>query len=131
MYIQNPEKPSEEKEFLVLGSGKALRQFVYSLDMGRLFIWMMRSYDKIDPLIFCSDIEDEVTVGEVAQLIAKAFNFKGKIVYDTTQSDGQIKKTVTNAKLRSYLPDFKFTTLQNGIQETVDWYIKNYEYARK
>lgn len=92
---------------------------------------MLRHYNEVDPVIFCSDIEDEITVGEVAQLIAKAFNFKGKIVFDTSKSDGQMKKTVTNAKLRSYLPNFKFTSLEDGIKKTVDWYIENFNIARK
>ncbi|KAJ1517070.1 GDP-L-fucose synthase, partial [Coelomomyces lativittatus] len=46
-------------------------------------------------------------------------------------TDGQYRKTASNAKLRSYLPDFQFTSLNQGIQETVDWFLKNYETCRK
>jgi len=34
--------------------------------------------------------------------------------YDTTKADGQFKKTASNAKLRTYLPDFKFTPIKKG-----------------
>lgn len=34
-----------------------------------------------------------------------------KISFDTTKSDGQFKKTASNAKLRTFLPDFKFTPI--------------------
>jgi hypothetical protein len=34
--------------------------------------------------------------------------------YDTTKSDGQFKKTASNAKLRKYRPDFKFTDIKQG-----------------
>ena len=34
--------------------------------------------------------------------------------YDTSKSDGQFKKTASNAKLRKYLPDFKFTPMKQG-----------------
>ena len=64
-------------------------------------------------------------------MVTKAFKFEGNTVHDTTRSDGQFKKTASNAKLRKYLPDFKFTPMEQAIQETVDWFIQNYETARK
>ena len=36
--------------------------------------------------------------------------------YDTTKSDGQFKKTASNAKLRKYRPDFKFTNIKQGMR---------------
>ena len=35
--------------------------------------------------------------------------------FDTSKSDGQFKKTASNAKLRQYLPDFKFTDIKQGL----------------
>lgn len=37
--------------FTVLGSGKPLRQFIYSLDLAKLFIWVLREYNEVDPII--------------------------------------------------------------------------------
>ena len=82
---------------------------------------------------FIFDIVDEsqeVTISQVAETIAQAFNFKGKLVYDTSAADGQYKKTASNAKLRKYLPDFQFTPFNEAIKDTVDWYIQNYDQAR-
>ena len=42
-----------------------------------------------------------------------------------------IKKTVSNNKLRNYLPDFKFMNIQDGINESVEWFIQNYDNVRK
>ncbi|KAI5715750.1 hypothetical protein M8J77_021845 [Diaphorina citri] len=67
-------------EFKVLGTGKPLRQFIYSLDLARLFIWVLREYDSVEPIILSVDEKDEVTIAEVAEAIAKAFQFKGKWV---------------------------------------------------
>ena len=39
-------------------------------------------------------------------------NFEGKIIFDTTKSDGQYKKTASNKKLQSLNPEFKFTPIQ-------------------
>ena len=49
----------------------------------------------------------------------------------TDKADGQFKKTASNAKLRRYLPDFKFTPTEEAIKETVQWFKDNYESARK
>lgn len=37
--------------FVVLGSGKPLRQFIYSLDLARLFLWVLRDYNEVEPII--------------------------------------------------------------------------------
>lgn len=37
--------------FVVLGTGKPLRQFIYSYDLAKLFIWQLREYDDVEPVI--------------------------------------------------------------------------------
>ena len=114
----------------VCGSGAPRRQFIYSLDLGRLIIWVLREYQEIDPIILSVGEEDEVSIKEAVEMIAKALDFKGKICYDTTLSDGQVRKTASNAKLRRYLPDFSFTPLKEAIKMTCDWFMTNYDIAR-
>lgn len=148
--------PQEERVFTVYGSGKPLRQFIYSHDLAKLAIWTLRDYDSVSPIILSGiffffrksklffiiinfifffhstvDEEDEVTIEFVARSIAKAFNFKGRIEFDTTKADGQYKKTASNKKLRSYRPDFQFTNFKDAIEETVNWYLKNQQLIRK
>lgn len=77
------------------------------------------------------DESAEVSIAQLAQSIAKAFDFKGKITFDTTKADGQHKKTASNQKLRKYLPDFKFVDFDAAVKESVEWFVKNYETARK
>lgn len=119
-----------DNKFTVMGTGTPLRQFIYSLDLAKLFIWVLRHYDQVDPLILSVDEEAEVSIKTVAEELVKAYDFKGEIVFDTTKADGQYKKTASNAKLRKLLPDFKFTPFNVGIKETVDWYKTNYANAR-
>ena len=78
------------------------------------------------------------------------YQIKLNIQFDTTKSDGQYKKTASNVKLRKYLPDFKFTPFKqgffflllifyfkifffsiSGVKESCDWFVKNYDTARK
>jgi len=76
------------------------------------------------------DETQEKSIAQVAETLVQAFNFKGKVIYDTSAADGQYKKTASNTKLRKYLPDFQFIPFEQAIKETVDWYIKNYNQAR-
>ncbi|KAG4074032.1 hypothetical protein HA402_014237 [Bradysia odoriphaga] len=131
IYQDEPDKPQEQKEFYVYGSGKPLRQFIYSRDMARLITWVVRSYESVEPIILSVDEAAEVSIADVARSIAQAFQFKGKITFDTSKADGQFKKTASNKKLRSFLPDFEFTEFNTAIQKTVEWYINNQNDVRK
>jgi GDP-L-fucose synthase len=120
----------EGTEFVVWGSGKPLRQFIFSPDLARLFIWAYFHYDEADPLILGPGADQEVSIATIAQHVADAFGYTKPIVFDTTYSDGQHKRTVTNAKLMSRYPSFRFTPLCDAIQESVDWFKANRATAR-
>lgn len=113
------------------GSGSALRQFIYSEDLARLFLWVLREYDDPEPIILSVPESDEVSIKDVVHHIARATGFEGKIVFDTTKSDGQHKKTACNDKLRRLLPDFEFTPIEEGIRRSVEWFRANFDTARK
>ncbi|KAK6645188.1 GRR1-like protein 1 [Polyplax serrata] len=119
-----------DNTFTVYGTGKPLRQFIYSLDLAKLIIWVLREYDMVEPIILSVDEADEVTIEQAAHEIGKAYNFKGSIIFDTSASDGQFKKTASNAKLRKYLPEFQFTPFSQAIKESVTWFQENYDTAR-
>jgi len=118
-------------DFVIWGSGSPLRQFIYSKDLAELTLWALRSYDSIEPIILSVDESAEVTIKEVAELVAAAMDFKGKLVCDTTKSDGQYKKTACNEKLRQLRPDYTFTPIKEGIKKSVDWFVAHYDSARK
>lgn len=84
--------------FVVWGSGKPLRQFIYSRDLAKLFIWTLREYEEIDPIILSGKFfrvreirnnvlkalsplvgeKDEVSIKDVADSIVKAMDFQGE-----------------------------------------------------
>jgi GDP-L-fucose synthase len=116
--------------FVIYGSGKPLRQFIYSKDLAKLILWTLFVYDKRDTIILSPSEKDEVSIETVANEIASIFDYKN-VVFDNSKSDGQYKKTADNSKLMSYLPDFKFIDIKDGLKETINWFNDNYEKARK
>jgi len=119
----------DNTDFVVWGTGNPLREFIYSKDIARLSEWAVENYNESEPIIFGTS--EEVSIKDMVDLLVQEFNFKGKVVFDTSKPEGQFRKPSSNEKLRSYLPDFKFTPFEQGIKETVNWFIENYETARK
>ncbi len=116
-------------DFVVWGSGNPLREFIYSKDVARLAEWAVENYDETDPIIFSTS--EEISIRDMVDLLVQEFNFKGNVIFDTTKPEGQFRKPSDNSKLKSYLPDFEFTPIEKGIKETVNWFRKNYDRARK
>lgn len=116
-------------DFIVWGSGKPLREFIYSEDVANLSLWALENYNESEPIILSPS--EEISIIDIVDLLVNEFNFKGKVVFDDTKPDGQFRKPTDNSKLKNYLPDYKFTPIEVGIKETVNWFITNYENARK
>mgnify|MGYP003113009987 CR=1 FL=1 len=115
--------------FCVWGSGKPLREFIYSEDIAELTKWALLHYNEPEPIIFSTS--EEISISGLVDIIVKAMDFKGKVVFDSTKPEGQFRKPADNSKLKSYLPNYKFTPIEIGIQKTVNWFTKNYEKSRK
>ncbi|KAH7871369.1 uncharacterized protein C8R40DRAFT_1054751 [Lentinula edodes] len=118
--------------FVVSGTGKPLRQFIYSRDLAKLFIWQLREYDDVEPVILSGRFgeDEEVSIKEVADAIVKAVGFQGSYTFDTSRADGQYRKPASNKKLLSLIGDFKFTPFEEALNESVKWFLENYNNAR-
>lgn len=117
----------------VYGSGNAIRQFLYVDDLSKVILHFIQTkYDESEISCIVSPPKNhEVSIKQVVQYISKSFDFKNDIVYDTSYSDGQIKKTTNDNELKKYMGDFQFTTLENGINETVLFFKQHYDTIRK
>ena len=116
-------------DFTVWGSGKPLREFIYSKDVARLAEWTLENYEGTEPLIFSGD--EEISIKELVDILVAEFKFKGKVIFDESKPDGQFKKPSDNSKIKELYPEFEYTPLEVGVKETVNWFIENFENARK
>ena len=118
-------------DFSIWGSGTPLRQFIFSEDLGALIVWVMRNYHSVEPIILSVPEEDEVSIKDAAMAVVSGMQYTGPVKFDTSKSDGQFKKTASNAKLKSLYPDFEFTPFADAVKRTCEWFEANYETARK
>lgn len=114
--------------FEVRGTGTPLRQFIYSEDLAKLILESVGKL-KRENVIFSP--EDEISIKDVATMIAQEYNYVDNMVFNSTYSDGQYKKTASCAKMRSLFPDFKFTPIHIGIQRAVEFFIFENAHCRK
>ena len=122
-------KKKKNKIVNLWGTGKPLREFIYSKDIAKLTKWVLEEYEETEPIILSTS--HEISIRDLVDLLVQEFNFKGKVIFDDTKPDGQFRKPSDNSKIKKYLPDFEFTPIEVGIKETVNWFINNYENARK
>lgn len=124
----------DNQPLTILGSGVAQRQFIYSYDVARLILLTLFEYapHHTEPIILSTTPQDEVSIKDIVNTIAEMFDIEqNNIVFDTTQSDGQLRKTADNSKLLSLYPDFEFTPIKDGLETTIAWFKQNYNKARK
>jgi GDP-L-fucose synthase len=120
----------EQKDFIIKGTGKPLRQFIYSEDLAKLILTILEK--NINENIILSVPESsEISIGDVGKIIAKCFDYEDRVVFDEKYSDGQYKKTADNSKLLKWNPNFSFTDIGEGINVSVKWFCENYELAKK
>jgi GDP-L-fucose synthase len=113
----------------IWGSGKPLREFIFSKDVSVLSEWVLHNYNENEPIILSTS--EEISIREVVDIIVEIMNFKGKVVFDTSKPDGQFRKPSDNTKIKNYLPNFNFTPLYDGMKETIEYFEKNYSIVRK
>ena len=113
----------------IWGTGKPLREFIYSEDVANLTSRLLENYSGSDPVILSTS--QEVSIAELAEIIKNSINYKGKIIYQKEKPDGQFRKPSDNSVIKDLFPDFKFTPIEEGIQKSIDWFERNYTEARK
>jgi GDP-L-fucose synthase len=118
-------------DFIVSGSGKPLRQFIHSYDLARIILWLIKNDGVNQNIIISPDENQEVSIKEIAEIIASEFNYLHCLKFDLTKSDGQYKKTADNKKLKKLYGDLGLINIKSGIQETIKWFCYNYESCRK
>ncbi len=119
------------EDFVVRGTGKPLRQFINSIDLAKLIYWVLENYEDKESLILSVNPEHEVSIEKVARIIARNFDYEHKLVFDSSYSDGQYKKTADNSLIMSKIGNHNFISIEDGLRDTIKWFTDNFDKARK
>jgi GDP-L-fucose synthase len=116
--------------FLMYGTGTPLRQFIFAYDFAKIIYTLLFNYDGNIGNIICSD--NEISIRDLTYKIADLLKYNtDKITNDLTKSDGCLKKTVKSIYFDNIFTDYKYTTLDDGLKKTIEWFINNYDTCKK
>lgn len=103
------------------GSGNATREFLYAGDAAlAISKAVATNFDYTEPVNLGTG--KEISITDLAVLIAKLTGFEGKIVFNGTVSDGQPKRMLDVSRAKELLDFTANTTLEEGLIKTINWY---------
>jgi GDP-L-fucose synthase len=108
------------REVPLWGTGRASREFVYVEDVADAVVLAAASVDDPAPMNLGSG--REVTMRELAGLVAAATGFRGEFAWDPSRPDGQPRRTLDTSEAARRLGWRATTSLEGGIAKTVAWY---------
>ena len=117
-------KVSGDKQLIVWGSGKPMREFLYVDDAADALIYMMEK--KLTEGIFNIGTGEEVTIRELAETVMTVVGFQGEITFDASKPDGTPRKLLSVEKLRK-LGWQAQTKLKEGIGKAYQDFLETHE----
>ena len=122
-FIEAIEK--NEDGVVVWGTGKPTRGFLYVEDAAEGILLATEKYNKSDPVNLGTDLE--ISIKDLAELIAKLTVFKGKITWDTSKPDGQPRRRLDTSMAEREFGFKARMDFEEGLKRTIDWYRENRE----
>jgi len=127
---------SDEKEVVIWGSGKPMREFLHVDDMAAASIHVMNLDREIyslhtEPMLSHINVGTGIdcTIKELAETIAKVTGFDGRLIFDTSKPDGTPRKLLDVSRLRKLGWQYS-VSLETGLTKTYSWYKNNFEEVR-
>lgn len=107
----------------VWGTGSASREFLYVDDAAQGIVMAAEFYNDDQPVNLGAD--RELPIRELVEIIVKLVGYEGEVRWDTTKPDGQPRRGVDGSRARDYFGFTAGTNFDEGLQQTLDWYLAN------
>lgn len=112
---------SSGNPFVVWGSGRAVRQFVFVDDVAKIAVEaVQRTLDSTTTIIAP---DEGITIQTLGETIASVMGYSGPIVFDCSQPEGVLVKRLQSRSFSDRFPDYRFASLRSGLEATVRWFI--------
>ena len=109
-----------EDEIIVWGDGSPTREFLYVEDAVEGILLAAEKYDGSDPVNLGSGFE--ISIKELAEMIAQLTGFKGKLVWDTSSPNGQPRRGLDVSRAAKLFGFRAGTLFEEGLRRTIEWY---------
>ncbi|MBV6514659.1 MAG: GDP-L-fucose synthase [Planctomycetes bacterium] len=102
------------------GDGRPTREFLYVGDCARGIAQATASYDKAEPVNLGSG--QELSMAELAQIVARLTGFRGEVVWDKTMPNGQPRRRLDTSRAKIEFGFTASTPLEEGLRKTLAWW---------
>jgi len=109
-------------EVVVWGDGSATREFLYVEDAARGICLAAERYDGGEPVNLGAGFE--ISVRELATLIAEITGFRGRLAFDATRPSGQRRRCADVSAARRAFGFEASVGLREGLTHTIEWYVR-------
>jgi GDP-L-fucose synthase len=115
-------KLARAADFTIWGTGKPQREFLHVDDLADALVFLAKGYSGAEIVNVGSG--QEVSIGALAELVARVVGFEGQIIRDSSKPDGTPRKRLDTSKLES-LGWRSSIGLEQGIEEVYRWYVEH------
>ncbi len=112
-----------EREIVCWGDGSPTREFLYAEDCAEGIVMAAQEFDESEPVNLGTGIE--ISIKDLATLIAELTNFKGRLVWDTSKPNGQPRRCLDTSRAWERFGFRAKTGFREGLQRTVEWFRQN------
>jgi GDP-L-fucose synthase len=128
-------KVNNHESVTIWGSGKPMREFLYVEDLANAILFLMENIDAND--LYENNIShlnigsgNDITIDDLATLIAEIIGFDGKIIHDSAKPDGTPRKLMDVSRINQLGWEYK-TELREGLIKTYKWFKDNMKIRRE
>ena len=112
-----------DKEVVLWGDGSPTREFLYAGDAADGILTAAEFFNGSEPVNLGSG--QEISIKNLAEMIARLTGFQGKLVWDTTQPNGQPRRALDTSRAEKFFGWRAGTSFEEGLKQTIAWYREN------
>ncbi|MBD2041994.1 GDP-L-fucose synthase family protein [Microcoleus sp. FACHB-672] len=109
-----------DKQLPAWGDGTPSREFLYSTDAARGIVMATQKYNDPDPVNLGTGYE--ITIRDLVELICELMEFKGEIIWETDQPNGQPRRCLDTERAKQAFGFTAQVEFKEGLKNTIDWY---------
>ncbi len=112
-----------EMEVTLWGDGSPTREFLYAGDAADGILAATEFYNGSEPVNIGSG--QEISILELARLVARLTGYQGKLVWDTSKPNGQPRRALDTSRALELFGWQARVPFEEGLRQTIDWYRQN------